>query len=401
MANKNDELLVSLARLSTYDALIKNYIDSKDIPNNVVTFTTMLDSDNNPIQGTDVPVFNINNIDDNKSLEDKTWSSSKIDNELTNIKNSKSNSSQVLTNIDLNTIRPYNKYERYIVLTGCTNLPTDGDAFGYLDAWGSNDNHYVFQQYTTRSGEYTYTRGLDGTAWSEWTRISSITDIVGKYLALTGGTLTGALYIKTADTNGGYGVIHSYGTEEYAIAGIDSVNKNNISGMALRVNAHSNPDDNDVTLYRMTEDGWRPYATVIHTENKNLIKPEDIGASASNHNHDSQYLSKSGGTLTGAVKFPNNTWNTVGDDVAIGDHNVNGHLCIKGLNGTPGVRLYSTDEKTTYEVLHTGNKDSYVFANATYANSGNATNTPSLRNEYFSSTDTTPSSNGQICWTYS
>ena len=51
------------------------------------------------------------------------------------------------------------------------------------------------------------------------------------------------------------------------------------------------------------------------------------------------YLSKYGGSLGGALNFYNNTWNKVGDDVAIGDCNIAGRLGIKGLNGKTGIHF--------------------------------------------------------------
>ena len=51
------------------------------------------------------------------------------------------------------------------------------------------------------------------------------------------------------------------------------------------------------------------------------------------------YLSKYGGSLGGALNFYNNTWNKVGDDVAIGDCNNAGKLGIKGLNGKTGIHF--------------------------------------------------------------
>lgn len=49
------------------------------------------------------------------------------------------------------------------------------------------------------------------------------------------------------------------------------------------------------------------------------------------------YLPLSGGTLTGKVTFPNNTLNTFGDDIDVGDGNVAGHLVIQGKNGNTGI----------------------------------------------------------------
>ena len=61
------------------------------------------------------------------------------------------------------------------------------------------------------------------------------------------------------------------------------------------------------------------------------------------HNHDSTYLKLSGGTMTGALNFKNATWNAVGNDVAIGDHDKSGSLGIKGLNGTPKATFVKSD----------------------------------------------------------
>ena len=57
---------------------------------------------------------------------------------------------------------------------------------------------------------------------------------------------------------------------------------------------------------------------------------------------DSNYLRKSGGTMTGALNFANNTWNKVGDNAYIGDCNVAGMIGIKGSNAaTPGFAMYN------------------------------------------------------------
>ena len=51
------------------------------------------------------------------------------------------------------------------------------------------------------------------------------------------------------------------------------------------------------------------------------------------------YLPLSGGTMSGALNFANNTWNPVGDDVQIGDHNTSGSFYIQGLNGPTNIKL--------------------------------------------------------------
>lgn len=71
----------------------------------------------------------------------------------------------------------------------------------------------------------------------------------------------------------------------------------------------------------------------------------EIGAAAASHSH--SYLPLAGGTMTGALNFANNTWNVVGDDVAIGDMNIGGKLGIMGKNGNTGIKLVQNGASTT------------------------------------------------------
>ena len=58
-------------------------------------------------------------------------------------------------------------------------------------------------------------------------------------------------------------------------------------------------------------------------------------ATTTNHTH--SYLPLSGGTITGALNFANNTWNSMGDDCYIGDNNIAGCVALKGMNGSTGL----------------------------------------------------------------
>lgn len=58
-----------------------------------------------------------------------------------------------------------------------------------------------------------------------------------------------------------------------------------------------------------------------------------------------------GGSVSGALNFANNVWNNVGDDAAFGDRNVAGNFCVKGLNGAPGITLFTSDESQSYQVF--------------------------------------------------
>ncbi|MCM1295855.1 MAG: hypothetical protein NC311_09965 [Muribaculaceae bacterium] len=56
------------------------------------------------------------------------------------------------------------------------------------------------------------------------------------------------------------------------------------------------------------------------------------------------YLPRSGGTMTGALNFANNTANIVGDDVKIGDFNAAGQLGIQGVNGASGIAFLTQNQ---------------------------------------------------------
>lgn len=68
------------------------------------------------------------------------------------------------------------------------------------------------------------------------------------------------------------------------------------------------------------------------------------------------YVTKDGAVMTGALNLANNVWNTIGDDVFIGDRNHSGTLCIKGNNGSTGITLVKrgTDEKNFATITYDG-----------------------------------------------
>ena len=58
------------------------------------------------------------------------------------------------------------------------------------------------------------------------------------------------------------------------------------------------------------------------------------------------YITRQGATMEGAVNLPTNTWNNIGDDVAIGDQNHAGTLCVKGKNGPTGITFMKRGDDT-------------------------------------------------------
>lgn len=74
--------------------------------------------------------------------------------------------------------------------------------------------------------------------------------------------------------------------------------------------------------------------------------------SLTSHNHNGTYLRLNGSdTMTGALKLANNTWNLIGDDVKIGDHNVGGGLGIMGANGTTRLDFCKYNDASTYKSI--------------------------------------------------
>ena len=58
-------------------------------------------------------------------------------------------------------------------------------------------------------------------------------------------------------------------------------------------------------------------------------------------------LPLTGGTMSGALNFANNTWNPVGDDVQIGDHDTSGSFYVQGLNGPTNIKLKKKGDTST------------------------------------------------------
>ena len=59
-------------------------------------------------------------------------------------------------------------------------------------------------------------------------------------------------------------------------------------------------------------------------------------------------LPLTGGTMSGGLTFANNTWNLVGDDAYMGDHNIGGAVCFVGANNVTKVALCNKDNQGDY-----------------------------------------------------
>ena len=89
---------------------------------------------------------------------------------------------------------------------------------------------------------------------------------------------------------------------------------------------------------------------------------------------DGRYVKKSGDTMRGALNFANYTWNKVGDDVYMGDHNVRGQLCIMGVNGTTGLSFHKYGDASIRKSITFDGNTLYMNGSCDYAALSNQTN---------------------------
>ena len=112
-----------------------------------------------------------------------------------------------------------------------------------------------------------------------------------------------------------------------------------------------------------------------------VYNPSNFHVSAANNdgngaNIANTYLKRSGGTMAGALNFANATWNLVGDDSYMGDHNISGTFCVKGANGETGIALCNNANEADYARISYGggniNFNKTIGGNIT-GNAGSAT----------------------------
>ena len=128
---------------------------------------------------------------------------------------------------------------------------------------------------------------------------------------------------------------------------------------------------------------WRPVVDSLTSDSTTsslsanqgrVLKSLIDGKSDSGHNHDNRYLKLTGGTMLGALNFANNTWNKVGDDVYMGDHNIRGQLCIMGANNTTGLSFHKYGDASIRKSITFDGNTLYMNGSCDYATLSNQTN---------------------------
>lgn len=255
--------------------------------------------------------------------------------------------------------------------------------------------------------------GTNGQTYNLATIQTAINNLGSTYLPLTGGTLTDTLILKagafTASNSNSYSGgryqavakpnIRLIGDSTYGLSTIEfisqkgdtSINKPSDSGFiqfqpygvsALSsVGSHptlktsgetnalvlgvTNDADDIIVLQSPNVSGLRHacgtteyYLPHVTTSTTTANKPLVSTTTAHVYTLGAECLPLSGGTMTGALNFANNTWNKVGDDAYMGDCNVAGMIGIKGSNATPGFAMYN-DGGTLLGKLYASGSDLY------------------------------------------
>lgn len=119
--------------------------------------------------------------------------------------------------------------------------------------------------------------------------------------------------------------------------------------------------------------------TIIHSGNYTEF------VSDKNHTH-SQYIKRTGDTMSGPLNFANNTWNLVGDDSYIGDCDISGHFGIKAANTTyPGIAFYDNSNNRLGKLTAYSGNIRYGSYSLQFLDNGNTTVTSSTWTNPFSS----------------
>ena len=146
------------------------------------------------------------------------------------------------------------------------------------------------------------------------TKNLSINGHTHSYLPLIGGTITGSISVSESITNlshDGGGIFWNPYAEAFSdgsdVASISVATSGGSTVMSIK----QMNDEND-------------YINFLVNSNTNGVRINGNAIYHAGNLNPGNYLSLSGGTMDGPLNFKNNTWNIVGDDVAIGDVNVGG-----------------------------------------------------------------------------
>ena len=229
----------------------------------------------------------------------------------------------------------------------------------------------------------TFTGNLDGTA-TKATNDKNGADITATYLKKAGDTATGditapnfkgnlsgnadtASKLSTARkiniTGNATGAANFDGSSDVSISVTVNESKHAVNAdktSMLQIIEGNGSIDNG-KFYWVGKDGQPMWLWGNNTKPSEtyVYNPSNFHVAAANNdgngaNIANTYLKRSGGAMSGALNFANSTWNLVGDDSYMGDHNISGTFCVKGANGETGIALCNKANDADYARISYG-----------------------------------------------
>lgn len=236
-------------------------------------------------------------------------------------------------------------------MTGPLNIHSGSDATSLvLDCNSDSYTSISIKNKGIQQGAYSANANQPYFYDGEWRKVITENNYTStldtRYVKKSGDTITGELIISV---NSPSGIINVTNSGE-SFSAIDFSNSSGLLGI-IGVDTDNEP------LYKYPSE--ETVYKILHTGNYSPTL-------------DARYIQKSGDTMTGALNLPDNTWNNVGNDVAIGDVNLNGILGIKSLNSADivGLAFFSNDNASrgqltinpegnilwnSYKIWHEGN----------------------------------------------
>lgn len=158
---------------------------------------------------------------------------------------------------------------------------------------------------------------------------------------------------------------------------INCQHSNTANNYALQI-AASFYNNSDFKIRVTNDSDSTAWNTIIHSGNYTAF------VSDKDHTH-SQYIKRTGDTMSGPLNFANGTWNLVGDDSYIGDCNIAGHFGIKAANTTyPGIAFYNSRNELLGKLTAYSGNIRYGDYSLQFLDNGNTTVTSSTLTNPFS-----------------
>ena len=245
--------------------------------------------------------------------------------------------STISSQVDLDTITTTGIYHIAMSLSSDYHAPTTNHHTLIVD-FNVGTPYQIFIPDTLN---VMYKRTYTGGVFSGWMEMK-FTDTV--YYHPTYTAKSSGLYKVTVDGTGHVNAASPVTKADITSLGIPAQDTNTWRALGTTADTACAGNDSRLSNARPASDvsAWAKAANKpAYAWSEITNKPSTFPPSSHTHS----YLPLSGGNLTGALTFCNSTWNTVGDDVAIGDIDLAGTLGVVGKNGTTTIRLfpYQTD----------------------------------------------------------